>query len=263
MVSSHVSNGPNKFKAVARDPMAGTSSSEHGEGEISLKVDTQAPHSITISGLASKGAEYELGEVEAHLKVEATDGETYVPSSGIRSIGLEIDGKSIGFPGGSCSPGICTASAEWTLNGAELGSGVHIFNVVATDNAGNVEKKEFIVSVYHASPVAMGPGSVNPESGDFALGATDVDLSGSKGSLTLSRRYDSRNVAEGAEGSLGPEWTLSLGSVASLEVQPDESVLVIGPEGLTHFSKKTGGGFEAPTGDSNLKLEKTGTEYIL
>ena len=55
--------------------------------------------------------------------------------------------------------------------------------------------------------------------------------------------------------ALGPQWTISLGSLASLEVLPDGSVMVVGPEGLTHFSLKEGGGFEAPEGDKNLTLE--------
>jgi YD repeat-containing protein len=43
--------------------------------------------------------------------------------------------------------------------------------------------------------------------------------------------------------------------LASLEVLPDKSVMVVGPEGLTHFAVKAGGGFEAPEGDQNLTLE--------
>jgi streptogramin lyase len=218
-----------------------------------------------LTGLPSKGEELELGEVEGHIKVEATDGEGSVPSSGVKSIELYLDGKEVGKPNGSCAVGPCTASGEWSLNGAELGVGRYNMLVRATDNADNVATKEFTLDVYHASPVAMGPGSVNPESGDFALEATDVDVSGGSGALALSRHYDSRNLKEGEEGPLGPQWSVSLGSLASLEVLPDGSIMVVGPEGLTHFSVKKGGGFEAPAGDSNLTLEyeATNKEYVL
>ncbi|MGC2374141.1 MAG: SMP-30/gluconolactonase/LRE family protein [Solirubrobacteraceae bacterium] len=258
MAETHMVNGYDKIRVSAHDPMSATSSSEHGEGEATVKVDTLIPHGITLSGLSSKGGEYEVGEVSGHLKAEATDGEGSTPSSGIKSIALAIDGKEVGKPGGFCYTELpCSASAEWPINGGELGSGDHTLAVAATDNAGNTATKTFVLNVYSASPVAMGPGSVNPESGDFAMETTDVDLSGGMGSLVLTRHYDSRNPLEGSEGPLGPQWTVSLGSLASLEVLPDGSVMVIGPEGLTHFSKKEGGGFEAPVGDSALTLEAT------
>ncbi len=245
------------IRVSAKSYMPYSSSNEHGEGEAILKVDTKPPRGIVLTGLNSKGKEskeLELGEVEAHFKVEATDGEGGA-SSGVKSIGVEVDGHEIGKPGGYCAPGTCAGSTEWAVNGAELGTGVHVLKVVATDNVGNIEPKEYELKVYHASPVALGPGSVNPESGDFALEATDVHLSGGTGSLQVTRHYDSRNLKEGEEGPLGPQWAIGLGSLASLEVLPDGSVMVIGPKGLTHFSIKKGGGFEAPEGDKNLTLE--------
>jgi hypothetical protein len=67
---------------------------------------------------------------------------------------------------------------------------------------------------------------------------------------------------------LGPQWTIGLGSLAALEVLPNGSVEVIGPEGLTHFATKSGGGFEPPKGDTDATLEakeesKIITAYIL
>jgi YD repeat-containing protein len=260
-----LADGEDRIRFSADDPMEHTWSSEHGEGEAIIKVDHTPPHGITVTGLPSNGKELKLGEVEAHLKVEATDGEGSVPSAGIKSLALGVEGKEIGKPAGYCSPGPCTASAEWSLNGAELGAGTYTLTVVATDNAGNVESANYTLSVYHASPVAMGPGSVNPESGDFALGASDVGASGGSGSLAVTRHYDSRNLREGEEGPLGPQWTVSLGNLASLEVLPDGSVMTAGPEGLTFFKIKTGGGFEAPTGDTDLTLEyeSKNKEYLL
>jgi YD repeat-containing protein len=260
--SAHLANGEDRIRIAAHSEMPESSSSEHGEtGEATLKVDNTAPGKVTLSGLPEKeGGGYELGEVEAHLKVEATDGEGTTKSSGVQSIKVGIDGKEISGSSGSCANGPCTASGEWSLNGAEIGVGYHVLTVVATDNAGNVASKEYPLTVYAASPVGMGPGSVNPESGDFALEAGDVQLSGTLGSLAVSRHYDSRNLKEGAEGPLGPQWSISLGSVAELEVMPDGSVLSIGPRGLTLFSVKKGGGFEPPAGDSNLEL-KYESEY--
>jgi YD repeat-containing protein len=248
-------NGSDTIRVAAHDPMSATWSYEHGEGEATVKVDNAAPHGIALTGLTSKAGVYELDETVAHAKIEATDGEGSTPSSGIKSITFSVDGKEVGSAAGSCAPGPCTGSREWAVNGGELGAGSHALTVVATDNAGNVASKEFALNVYHASPAALGAGSVNPQSGDFALEAADVNMSGGDGALTVTRSYSSRDLQAGAEGPLGPQWTISLGSLASLEVLPDNSVMILGPEGFTHFSNKAGGGFEAPVGDTGLKLE--------
>ena len=254
--SGLVNGGENTIRVAASDPMSNTWSSEHGEGLQNLKVDATAPHGITLSGLPGAGGIYELDEATVgHAKIEASDGEGSTASSGIKSLAVSVDGREIGAPAGSCTPGPCSASGEWAVNGSEIGAGSHVLTVVATDNAGNVGQKEYLLNVHAASPVAAGPGSVDPESGNFALEATDVGMSGGEGNLTVSRYYNSRFPQEGAEGPLGPQWTISLSSLASLEVLPDGSVLVAGPEGLVHFSVKAGGGFEAPVGDTNLKLE--------
>lgn len=258
-------NGEFKLRVSARDAIEHTSSSEFGEGERVVKEDSTPPFGIKLTGLPTLGGTLQLGEVEGHVKVEAFDGEASVPSSGIESLSLAVDGHQIGGPAGSCSAptGSCTASAEWAVNGAELGVGMHTMTVEATDRAGNVETEGFRLEVYHASPIGIGPGSVNPESGNFALDAGDVNLSGGAGVLAVTRHYDSRNPIEGEEGPLGPEWSVSLGELASLEELPDKSVMVVGPEGLTHFNTKVGGGFEAPAGDANLTLELHGSEYLL
>jgi sugar lactone lactonase YvrE len=248
-------NGFDLIRVAAASAEPNSSSKEYGEGTATVKVDSTPPHGLTLTGLTEHEGVYELGEVEAHVKAEATDGEGTTASSGIKSIGLYVDGHEIGSEGGYCSPGPCTASDEWSINGAELGAGTDTLTVKATDNANNVETKSFTLSVYHASPVTLGPGSVNPESGDFALESTDVDLSGSTEALTVSRHYDSRNTSEGAEGPLGPQWTIGLGNLTRLEVLSDGSVMVIGADGISHFPVKAGGGFEAPEGDSNLTLE--------
>lgn len=261
-LSYYLKEGENHLRISPHDAIAKTGAGEHGEGEIVLKVDKTPPHNLTMSGLPTRGETYQLSEAVGHVILHATDGEGSVASSGVKSISLYVDGKEVGAAHGSCPAGPCTANGEWTLNGAELGAGQHTFTVSATDNAGNTETKGFAVEVYHASPLAMGPGSVNPESGDFALEAADVQLSGGMGDLSVTRHYDSRNLKEGSEGPLGPQWSISLGSLASLEILPDGSAMIVGPDGLVHFTKNSEERFVAPTGDSNLVLEsKSGEPY--
>jgi sugar lactone lactonase YvrE len=247
-----------KLRVAAKSYMPYSSSNEYGEGETTLKVDAKPPHNIAVSGLPAKGEggkELTLGEGPAHLVVEASDGEGTTPSSGMKEIRLGLDGYELGQSGGTCPQGPCTAAAQWSLKGSELGVGAHTLTVVAEDNTGNIETANYTLNVYAASPRAAGPGSVNPESGDFAMEASDVSMSGGLGSLALSRHYDSRNPKEGEEGPFGAPWNASLGSLASLEVLPEGSVMVTGPAGLSFFKAKSGGGFEAPEGDANLELK--------
>ncbi len=264
-----LANGEDKIRVAASDAIPGTWSSEHGEGEATLKVDSTSPHGMTLTGLPVSGEELELGENVSHIKAEASDGEGTVKSSGIKSLELYVDGRERGKASGSCSSGPCTAIGEWSVNGGEFGVGEHTLTVKATDNAGNVATKEYQLAVNAASPLALGPGSVNPESGDYALQSTDVGVSGGSGVLSVTRHFDSRNPTEGEEGPLGPQWTLSLGNLASLEVLPSGGVMSIGAEGLAYFAPKEGGGFTSPLGDSNLTLESVlnakseVTEYVL
>jgi YD repeat-containing protein len=266
---SHWPEGELELRVAARDAEPKTWSSEFGEGETVLKYYSKPPHEFKLSGVNLKE---ELGERELHPKVEVTSGEVGGSASpGVRSIELFVDGKQIGTTAGSCPQGPCTASAEWTINGAEFAAGIHTIEARATDNAGNTAYELWKVGTpYQASPIRFGPGSVNPETGAFSLEATDVDLSGGLGTLGVSRGYNSRNRKGGEEGPLGPQWTLSLGSLASLEVLPEGAgVLAEVPEGLTYFAAKVGGGFEPPEGDKSLTLEakendkKEVTEYLL
>jgi hypothetical protein len=219
-----------------------------------LRVDAAPPHSIKISGLPSGDI---IGEGVYKLKAEASDeehnaGGEAVPSSGIQSLKLGIDGAEANQPTGSCSPGPCTASAEWTLNGGELGAGLHTVTIVATDNAGNVENESFAVVVHHASPMALGPGSLNPQSGNYSLGASDVSMGAG---LSVTRTYSSRNLTAGTEGVFGPQWAASLDSNESLSELPNGSMLLTSAAGSQMvFARNSKGELESPKGDANLTL---------
>jgi RHS repeat-associated protein len=234
-----------------------------------VKVDSTKPHGITLTGLANGD---EIGEGEYSLGVAATDGEGTIASAGIKSIAVAVDGREIGTPNGSCSAptGPCTAKGEWALNGNEFGAGEHKLTVTATDNALNVETDEITLKVHHATPVSLGPGAVDPTSGEFTLGATDVSVSSPGASLTVERSYRSRRLTAGSEGPLGPQWSLSVGGQESITRLPNGNATLTATNGAqTTFTSKEGGGFTSPTGDAGLTLseEKNGkgelTEYVL
>jgi YD repeat-containing protein len=240
----------------------------------SVDVDAEAPSKPTVSGADVHEKEVNITEGPAgdQITVEAADGEGSVTSAGIKHLGIWIDGIQHEGYEGSCSRGPCTAKATWTLNGRELGAGNHKLTVKALDNADNESLSEYELEVHAAQPVAMGPGSVNPQSGDFALESAPVDLKAASGALTVTQHYDSRNVTEGAEGTLGPQWTIGLGQLAMLEVRGEENeklekiedVMVDGPEGLSFFNPAEHGTFtSAENPELTLTLASSDKEFIL
>jgi streptogramin lyase len=259
-------NGPNPVRAVAHSALPNTSPEAPEPGVV--WVDSEEPFGIKVKGLPEhEGPQhepvYDLTEAVNTISIEAQDG-THVKSSGVKAIAIGLNGREIGTPNGQCLPGPCTATGQFSVNGAELGAGENTLTVDVTDNANNVETDTFHLAVHRASPVSLATGSVNPESGDFALQAVDVNVSGGPEPLSVTRHFDSRNPAAGEGGALGSEWTVGLASLGSLEVLPDGSALVTGSEGATHFAL-VNGKFEAPEGDHNIELEyePKAPEYLL
>jgi DNA-binding beta-propeller fold protein YncE len=253
--SSKLVDGEQNMEAVGKDLAAG-----YGlVGQAKIKVDGTPPHGILLEGVPSNGV---INEAQYHLQLQATDGSGTTPSSGIKSIEigeLGSDGRvyQVGTgKSGGCSLGPCTAVGEWTLSGEALGAGKHTLEVLATDNAGNIGKKEFTITVRHVGSLGVGPGSVDPITGAFHLSASDVSIGSGGGSLGVSRSYDSRQLTAGEQGSLGPQWSLNVSGSRALEQEPSGSVVLVAPDGgLTTFESNGKGGFVSPKGDENLVLE--------
>jgi RHS repeat-associated protein len=243
--------GEDTVKGTANDPVGLSASSER-----TVKIDNAPPHNLALSGL---GPGNQVGPGEYKLKAEATDGSGGTRSSGMSSMAIWIDGREVGSSSASCSPGPCTGhSATWPIFGHNYATGRHTVTISATDNAGNTATEKLTMTVHPASPVALGPGAVNPQSGEYRLTATDVSMGGG---LTVSRGYGSQHLSVGAGGPLGSQWGFSLGGQESLVKQPDGSMVLIDGSGAqTIFSPNGSGGYISPAGDSNLTLSSTPCE---
>ncbi len=224
------------------------------EATITVKVDSTPPYGLSLTGLPAGG---QINDEIYHLKVQATDGKAPTPSSGVKSLKLGLDGyELLGGKSGSCTPGPCTTTGEWMLNGEDFGAGKHKLELTATDYAGNVEKTEYNITVRHAAPLSVGPGSVDPITGALRLGASDVTIGTGQGSLGVSRSYNSRELTAGAEGPLGPQWSFSVSGSEGIEQEKTGSVVLINAGGgKTSFESNGKGGFISPKGDENLMLE--------
>ncbi len=248
-----MSDGEDIVVTSAQDTV-GKTAEPVGPGSETIKVDGTAPHGLALTGLPASG---EIDEEPYALEAEATDGSGKVKSSGVASLKLAMDGQEItGGTAGTCEPGPCTVHGKWTINGESFASGEHILMVIATDYAGNVEVGEYPVIVHRASSVGFGPGSVNLTTGEMGLSATDASVADGGGALAVSRSFSSRHLTAGAEGPLGPQWSLSLAGEEKLKELPDGSMVLVGSNnGATVFAV-SGGGFKAPPGDKNLSLSK-------
>ncbi len=232
-----------------------------------IKVDAKPPEKLEVTGWNPRR---EISAAPHTLTVSATDeGPNGQKSSGVKSIAVSIDGgQETTLPGASCAEGPCTATGTYALHAEDLSEGVHRLVETATDNAGNVNPREFTFDVRHASPVAVGPGSVDPTTGQFTVNATDVSLGGVAG---VARTYQSRDLTAGSDGPLGPQWALNLGASQSLVRLPDGEVALTATDGgRTTFAPTGKGEYLSPLGDENIELEgrekeagKGISEYLL
>jgi hypothetical protein len=254
---SWLPNGEDRVTVTVEDAV-GLTSSYTG----TVKIDETPPHGLTLTGLGNGS---EIGEGQYPLKVEATDGSGTTKSSGIQSLAISVDGRQLGKPEGSCSPGPCTAAAEFTLSGSELGAGPHQLTVTATDNAGNVERETESLYVRHSTPVSLGPGMVDPQSGEFSMQASDVALGAPGAGLDVARSYHSEHLANTAS-PFGPQWSASLGASETLRIAPNGTATLTSANGETSsFAKNEKGELESPHGDAALKLAFRASEsaYVL
>ncbi|HXW33761.1 MAG TPA: SMP-30/gluconolactonase/LRE family protein [Acidimicrobiales bacterium] len=245
-------NGEDKIRYRAEDAMAGTRSLE-SEGVTTVKVDTSPPHNLGLTGLPLGG---ELRQTEYQVEAHATEGEGSTPNPGVKSIALFINGRLNAESAAECngSHGECTASAHFAIKGEQLALGPNDVAIQATDGAGNVSKPlRYTLTVRQSTPVALGPGSLDLESGDFTLASTDVSMGQG---LSVSRTYSSRALTAGIQGPLGPQWNFSIANDESLTEVFGGSMMLTsanGKEAIFAFNSEKHV-FEPPPGDSNLEL---------
>ena len=225
--------------------------------ESKLKVDTTKPYNVKVGGIAESGAE--LTATPHEITVEATQGKKPTPSSGIREITATVDGLPVQpTTAGTCTATECTAKAAFVMHGEAYGVGLHHLVIRAISGAGEEEGREITFATLGGSSVPLGPGRVDPITGQFGLKATDVDLGGVGG---VARTYLSEN--SNTASPLGPQWKLDVGAGDELEVLPNGNAVLStnSSSDLTSFALNSSGEYEAPTGDTNLKLSYEGNEH--
>lgn len=225
-----------------------------------LYVDHTPPHMEALGGSLVESAS-KVGAGNYTLSFSAVDGSEAAPQSGVHQFTVAVDGTRVDEVATSCSEptGVPAAacfglSGSWTMEGERYGAGPHTVTVTAKDWAGNETTETLNVTVDEAGYSSVGPGSVNLQTGNFRLGATDVSVGGAGAALSVSRSYESRNLMAGSGGPLGPQWSLSLPDAAaygvwrSLHAEPDGNVEVTLSNGAPLSFAHSGGGFLSPAG---------------
>jgi RHS repeat-associated protein len=247
--NSNMPEGEDVLEGKVTDPVGLSATAK-----ATVKIDNAAPYSISLSGLPPYN---EIAFGYYKFKASATDGSGSVPSSGVASIAVAIDGKEVGKPNGSCSPGPCTATGEWTVNGEEYPAGKNTIVITATDAAGNVAKEEATLTIHAAESKPAGPGAVELASGAFTLGSIDAALASPGAGLAVERSFNSRRVSAGVEGPFGTQWQgLSFGGNESLTKLSSGSIVFAASSGAESLFTKEGTKFLAPPGDASMTLKE-------
>lgn len=233
------------------------------------------PPKLSFGGSLYEANNGTIGNGNFNLTFSAEDGSSSSPQSGMDWIGVSVDGKRVSemtttcpYPTAVPAAGCYTLSGSWTLEGQKYGAGSHAITVTAEDWVGNRTTETFHVTINEAPYEAMGPGSVNIKTGDYKLTATDVSVANPAASLQIGRSYDSRQLTQGANGPLGPQWNLSLPDQAangvwqSLQVLTTGAVRVMLASGTPVTFALNGSSYTSPPGYQTDVLTKTSSSPL-
>jgi RHS repeat-associated protein len=232
-----------------------------GKTAAILKVDESRPYNLSISSLPHN----EIGFGVYKVTVGASEGKE-ARSSGIASMSLKLGGKEVEPPHGSCSPGPCSVSRDWTIVGSQYATGKNSGVLTVTSGAGETAELRFTLTIHAAEPLPLGPGTVNPASGALVLSSTDVAIAAPGAPLTVERSYDSRQSIYEREGSpFGQPWQgIGITGVQGLTKLPNGSVLLTAASGEQSIFAKEGAVYASPPGDGSLTLtEVSSSDFTL
>jgi DNA-binding beta-propeller fold protein YncE len=136
--SSTVAVGSHTVLAKATDGLGNVSSKSL---VIDIQRDTTKPN-LEVLGTLASAPEGWVEQKSYSLAASATDG-----GHGITLIALKIDGEQIASTSQPCVDGGCNASLFQFRNMSTYDGGAHPAEVIATDGAGNVATKKWMVNV--------------------------------------------------------------------------------------------------------------------
>jgi hypothetical protein len=122
--------GTNNLKLEAFDGVSNKSAIT-----FQVKVDHTAP-TLALSGSMSEQATLGNTLPQYALNIDAKDGTTESPQSGVAKVEVKVDGVKVKEWSPGCTTQNCPLSQAWTLDSANYGVGKHLVEVIATDAVG-------------------------------------------------------------------------------------------------------------------------------
>jgi hypothetical protein len=104
---------------------------------VPIYVDHSAPAFRDVSGSLAAAAGGELLQPSYDLHVRTRDGWQAVPSSGVKSVEILLDGQRAAYREQACPQDNCSMELNWTLETAGLSPGTHRVQIVTRDQLGH------------------------------------------------------------------------------------------------------------------------------
>jgi tripartite motif-containing protein 71 len=135
--------------------------------EVRLKIDHAAPE-VSLSGALTEQGNLGFRRSSYALRVNAKDGTSAAPQSGIGKVEIKVDGKKVPMAEEAewepkCQTQNCPFSGEWTLNSSGYTAGRHEVQVIATDAVGNTTTQKLEIELHPPAPTLAVTGTLTEQ----------------------------------------------------------------------------------------------------
>jgi hypothetical protein len=145
---------------------------------INFKIDTNDPD-LALSGALWDAQDDLVSDPSYELDIDASDGDSDAPSSGVKSIAVSVDDIVKSSQDQACAAGNCDMSGSFTFSPQDYSEGEHDIVVTVTDQAGLSTNEEFVVDVVHIADQPPKTLSASSAASTRFDGAASGDHSGS------------------------------------------------------------------------------------
>jgi hypothetical protein len=153
-----------------------------------VKIDRTAP-SITTSG-DLRESQNALAPPNARLRIDARDGDSSNPRSGVASIEVKIDGVTQGSsPPQTCGGDSCPLSRDYVYDSNRFSQGTHTVTVTARDRMGHASSQSWQFRSVHTSAGGETRGDADDDSEGEPLGDGIDDFCADDPELTPEEQY--------------------------------------------------------------------------
>ncbi len=242
------SAGAHTITVIATD-LAGNISTPQN---FTVFTDQDVPD-VTESGTLWDANGAHISNPSYTLNIDATDGSSDLPDSGVASVAVNVDGQQQLSASQPCGQGSCAMSQTFTFQTAQYGAGDHTIDIYVTDQVGHQTHDQETVTVVQTPTQAPQSGNAGSSSERTFQGANSNDQAGS--SVVDIGDINGDGIDDYAIGAPGA-------TSQTVRSQSGKIYIVYGSAsgGLTNLGSLGSGGFEidGATGDRAGMVLSTG-----